>query len=61
MASFPLDKQTVGYKLLHNWLVRLAMDLVVYGAENDAIWLFAVLTENLPTTVWFPTSNTIYV
>ena len=60
MALFPLDKQTGGYKLLHNWLVRFTMDLVVCYTENDAIWLFAVLTENLPTTLWLPTTNMIY-
>ena len=29
MASSPLDKQPAGYKLPHNWLVRLDTDLAV--------------------------------
>ena len=29
MAPSSLDKQTAGYKSLHDWLVRLGMDLAV--------------------------------
>ena len=64
MTSFPLDKQTAGYKLLHKGLVRLTMYLcsyicVICGAENDtpidAIWLYSGLTDNLTTTPWLST------
>ena len=29
MAPSPLDKQPAGYKSLHDWVVRLGMDLAV--------------------------------
>ena len=64
MAPSPcLDKQTAGCNSLHNWLLNLAMDLAalcdtyveVKMAPTDAIWLFSVLTQPLPTTLWLPT------
>ena len=38
MAAYPLDKQTAGCNSPHDWLMSLAMDLllrVIYGGEND--------------------------
>ena len=48
MAPSPLDNQAAAYKLLHDWLVSLAMDLAtlcdmcmeVQMTPVDAIWVF---------------------
>ena len=45
MALSPLNKQTAGYKLPHDWLVRLTMNLavlcVICGAENSTnLWAY---------------------
>ena len=57
MAPSPLDKHTAGYNSPHNLLMSLAMDLEllcviceVKMPPIDAIWLFSVLTESLPST-----------
>ena len=50
MATYPLDKQTAGCDLPHDWMMSLAMDLaafcdtyvVVKMAPMDAIWLALV-------------------
>ena len=62
MAPSPLNKQIAGYKLPHDWLVRLTMNLAVLCVMHvelkivltDAIWLFPVYTEDQPVTSWFP-------
>ena len=34
MALYPLDKQTAGCNLPHDWLMNLTIDCVIYGSEN---------------------------
>ena len=34
MAPSPLDKQTAGCNSPHDWLISLAMDVVICGTEN---------------------------
>ena len=62
MAPSPLDKQISSCNSPHNWLMSLAMNLATLCgvelkiASIDALWLFSVLTEDLPATSWLPTT-----
>ena len=60
MALVCLEKQSSGWKSLHNWFMRLAIDLATfcdnYGLNWDHLAVCSVVWIENSTTLWFPTT-----